>query len=262
VRPLISLREKKRCRTISSRRLFLSTVLVIIAVTTAAVALLTASVTPARRSRFGLGPLEVAALAAFGLIVWQGVATGGLDPERIEAGGDPGPVLLVLPALAFFTTGVVLLRVLPVALRLAERVARAAPFAVRLSFMSAARSPAHVAAATTFLAVALGSALFALNYRATLERQARDEARFTAGAEWRVFERSEANRPGLPQGEGAPSSGDVAPTTLTEQIPAGADGSNVTPLTRFARATTKRPRPPFASAAKSAKAHRPAKGCQ
>jgi hypothetical protein len=219
----------------------LETILVIVAVTTAALGLLVASVTPVRRSRFGLGPLEVGALAALGLIVWQGVATGGLDPDRIQAGADPGPVLLLLPALAFFTTGVLLLRVLPVFLRLAERVARAAPFAVRLGFMSAARSPAHVAAATTFLAVALGSALFALNYRETLGRQARDEAQFSAGAAWRLLERSEANRPGLPEREGVPrgvpSSGDVAPTTLAEELPAAAEGSNVTPLTRFARAT-------------------------
>ena len=219
-----------------SAALPLETVLVIVAVTTAAVGLLIASLAPARRSRFGFGALEVGALAAFGLIAWQAAATGGLDPERVSAGRDPGPVLLLLPALAFFATGVVLLRVLPLALRLAERVSRAAPFALRLGFVSAARSPAQVAAATTFLAVTLGGALFALNYRATLERQARDEAQFTAGAQWRVFERSEANRPGLPQNRRAPSSGDTAPASLTE-VAESADESNVTPLSRFAKAS-------------------------
>jgi hypothetical protein len=39
---------------------------------------------------------------------------------------------------------------------------------------------------TTFLAVALGAALFSLDYRATLDRNARDQADFAAGTAWRV----------------------------------------------------------------------------
>jgi hypothetical protein len=39
---------------------------------------------------------------------------------------------------------------------------------------------------TTFLAVSLGAALFSLDYRATLDRNARDQAEFAAGAAWRV----------------------------------------------------------------------------
>jgi hypothetical protein len=108
---------------------------------------------------------------------------------------------------------VLLLRLLPITLRASERVARHGPVGVRLAFLTAARSPAQTAAATTFLAIALGSALFSLNYRATLERQARDQASFTAGAPWRVVERGRAGE------------------------------SDVTPLTRFARLTRDRPTP-------------------
>jgi hypothetical protein len=67
-----------------------------------------------------------------------------------------------------------------------------------------------------FLAVALGAALFSLNYRATLEQSARDEARFAAGAQWRVVERSAAEDVSAP---------------------------DVTPLSRFADASRERPTP-------------------
>jgi hypothetical protein len=65
----------------------------------------------------------------------------------------------------------VLLRALPFALHAGERLSRRAPFGLRLALLGAARNPAQAAAATTFLAVALGAALFGLNYRATLDRQ-------------------------------------------------------------------------------------------
>jgi hypothetical protein len=138
-----------------------------------------------QRNRRGFGALEVAALTALGVLVWQTASSGALDPDQLVA-REASPVLVLVPALAFFTAGVVFLRVLPVALRGAERIARGAPFGARLALLSAARRPALAVAATTFLAIAVGTALFSLAYRETLVRQARDEARFTAGAPWRV----------------------------------------------------------------------------
>jgi hypothetical protein len=67
--------------------------------------------------------------------------TGALDPQRIAAGQGVGLVLLLLPALVFFATGVFVLRALPVLLRLAERAGRRAPLAVRLAFLTR-RGPA------------------------------------------------------------------------------------------------------------------------
>jgi hypothetical protein len=189
------------------------TILAIAAVTLLAAALLVVSVTPRRRARFGVGALELAAGAALGITVWQASTTGGLDPQRVATEGVD-PVLVLLPALAFFVTGVVFLRLLPLGLRLLEHLARRAPFGVRLAFLDAARHPAQAAAATTFLAVAIGGALFSLDYRATLDHHARDQATFDAGAEWRVAERS----PGHSFG----------PT-------------DVTPTTRFALVSSERP---------------------
>lgn len=217
------------------------TLVAIAGVTVAAVALLVAAAGPGRRARFGFGALEFAALAALGIVVWQTATTGALNPERIAAGERTGPLLLLVPALAFFATGVLLLRVVPLALRLGERLSRAAPFSIRLAFITAARSPAQAAAATTFLAVALGSALFGLNYRATLERQARDEARFTAGAAWRVTENAAAGTPRRID-ERAGGASDASPATGADVRPV-TGSADVTPLGRFARATAERPTP-------------------
>src|SRR5439155_18426294 len=109
-----------------------------------------------------------------------------LDPAQIAAEHRASPILLLVPALAFFASAVVLLRLLPAALRLAERAARTGSIGVRLAALGAARRPAQAAAATTFLAVALGAALFSLDYRATLDRNAHDQAEFAAGAAWRA----------------------------------------------------------------------------
>jgi hypothetical protein len=137
-----------------------------------------------RRRRAGVGALELSALVALGLIVWQMAVTGALTPDQVARNGTT-PVVLLAPALVFFAAGVLLLRFVPLALRTGERAGRRAPL-VRLAFLNAARNPTEVAAATTFLAIALGSALFSLNYRATIDRQAHDQARFQVGARWRV----------------------------------------------------------------------------
>jgi hypothetical protein len=151
--------------------------------------ILFAAVAPRPRRRFGVGALEVAALTALAVVVWQALATGGLDPNQVASGSGGLPVLLLTPALAVFAAATLFLRLLPLLFRLAERAARGAPSALRLGLLATARSPAQAAATTTFLAVALGSALFSLNYRATLDRQAKDAAAFTVGAEARAAER-------------------------------------------------------------------------
>jgi hypothetical protein len=184
----------------------LGTLLVIAGVSLVGSALLFASFAVPQRQRFGIGALELAAVTALGVVVWQAATTGALDPERV-ASSEADPLLLLAPALAFFATAVLLLRLLPFALRLGERLTRRSPFGVRLAFLSAARNPGQVAAATTFLAVALGASLFSLDYRATLDHQSRDQARFAAGAEWRAV------------------------------------GRDVTPLTRFARVTGEKTTP-------------------
>jgi FtsX-like permease family len=124
-------------------------------------------------------------VTALAIVVWESVTTGALDPNRVASSGA-APVLLLVPALAFFAVAVVLLRVVPYALRAAARATRNARPGISLAFLTAARNPAQVAAATTFLAVAVGTSLFSLDYRATLDRQAADHANFVVGAPWRT----------------------------------------------------------------------------
>ena len=178
-------RERGLSSAFVTSALPMETILVIAGVALLGSALLLVSSTEPRRGQFGLGALEFAALTALAIVAWQAATTGALDPDRVAA-SEADPVLLLVPALAFFTTGVFLLRVVPVALRAAERLTRRSAFGMRLAFLSAARNPGQVTAATTFLAVALGASLFSFDYRATLDRQSHDQARFTVGAQARA----------------------------------------------------------------------------
>jgi hypothetical protein len=117
--------------------------------------------------------------------VWQALATGGLDASQVSA-GDAAPVLLLVPVLALFAGGVLVARLLPRGFRLAERLARRRGVPTRLALLSLTRGGGVVAAATTFLALSLGGALFALDYRATLHGQLEAQAAFAAGPSWRV----------------------------------------------------------------------------
>jgi hypothetical protein len=149
--------------------------------------LLALSLEPRRSARV-VGPLELAAVAALAVLVWQMSTTGALKPEDVARSGA-APVILLAPALAFFTAAIVLLRAMPSLLRLAERAARRTPLA-RLAVVSAARDPGNSAAATTFLAIVLGSSLFSLGYLSTIDHQAHEAARFAVGARWRSLGQS------------------------------------------------------------------------
>jgi hypothetical protein len=129
--------------------------------------------------------LELAALVCLAAIAWQALATGGLDPARVSR-GDAAPVLLLVPGLALLAGGVLVARLLPYGFRLAERLVRGRSVPARLALLSLTRGGGLAAAATTFLALALGGALFALDYRATLRAQVDAQAAFAAGTSWRV----------------------------------------------------------------------------
>ena len=120
--------------------------------------------------------LDVLALAAVGAVA-IGVARGALDAGTIAAGNDV-TFLLLLPGLVGFAAAVAAARLLGPLMRAAERLTRHGPSALRLAMLALARAPARTAATASFLVVAVGLALFATAYRATLEGGARDEAAF------------------------------------------------------------------------------------
>jgi hypothetical protein len=206
----------------------LTTVVTVAGVVIVAVGLLAFTGSRQIGRRFGLGPLEAVAVGGLGLIVWQATSTKDLS-ARALAGKNHSPVLLLLPALTFFVCAVVLVRVLPLLVRLAERYSRHSRVSVRLAFLGAARQPGQVAIATTFLAIAVGTAAFALDYRATLERQASDQANFAAGALWRVVEARPHQQ--------------VVTTNARVAIQPVSSTSDVEPLTRYAAVSGEAPTP-------------------
>ncbi len=133
-------------------------------VAAAATAVLVGAVT-ARSSRTRFGLLDAAAAAAAFVVVlevWRGDGAGDLP--------------LLLPALVTFAAAVLVTRLLRPALRLVERLARKRSLGLRIASLTLARNPGYAIAATAFLVVSFGLALFAESYRSTLARGERDQA--------------------------------------------------------------------------------------
>lgn len=139
-------------------------VLLALAVAAAATGVLVGAVA-ARRSRTRFGLLDATAVAAAMLVVLE-----------VWRGDGEGDLPLLLPALVTFAAAVLVARLLRPALRLVERAARGRSLGLRIASLSLARNPGYAVAATAFLVVSFGLALFAESYRSTLARGERDQA--------------------------------------------------------------------------------------
>ncbi|MGI9185039.1 MAG: hypothetical protein ACR2GZ_08755 [Solirubrobacteraceae bacterium] len=93
-----------------------------------------------------------------------------------RAGGDGGPLPILLAPLACASAGVLVYRVAVSGLRGLERLSRDGPPILRLALIGLARAPAAPALAIAFIAVSTGLGGFALGYRATLARGQADAA--------------------------------------------------------------------------------------
>ena len=122
-------------------------------------------VVAARTSRARFGLVDAAALAAVAIVVLE-----------LARGDGEGDLVLLLPALVTFAAAVLVTRLLRPALRLLERVSRGRALGLRIASLTLARNPGYAVAATAFLVVSFGLALFAESYRATLARGERDQA--------------------------------------------------------------------------------------
>ena len=122
-------------------------------------------VVTARTSRARFGLVDAAALAAVALVVVE-----------LARGDGEGDLVLLLPALVTFAAAVLVTRLLRPALRLLERASRGRALALRIASLTLARNPGYAVAATAFLVVSFGLALFTESYRATLARGERDQA--------------------------------------------------------------------------------------
>ena len=129
--------------------------------------------------------IDLVALAALGLVWWQIRGRGGFLTQRLLGEGlEVDPSLLLGPALALLAAGLLLLRVLPLLLRLLARLAD--PFGVpwlvhALRRMGRDHSVYGPLAVLLMLATALGT--FGATFGATLTRSSADQARYAIGGE-------------------------------------------------------------------------------
>ena len=139
-----------------------------------------------------IGMVDVAAVGA-AVTIAVALSRGALNPESVASGNTV--LLLILPGLVCFVAAVVLARLLAPAMRAAERLTRDRSISFRLAVLALVRAPSRTVVSCAFVAVALGLALFASSYRATLGRGAADHAAFEVPLDFTVSEGSKLVRP-------------------------------------------------------------------
>jgi hypothetical protein len=132
--------------------------------------------------------VQLVDVAAVGAAVTVAVALsrGALDPGSVTNGNTV--LLLILPALVCFVVAVILARLLGPSMRAGERLTRRRSLSLRLGVLALARAPSRTVVSCAFIAVALGLALFAVAYRATLSQGAADQAAFQVPLDYTVSE--------------------------------------------------------------------------
>jgi hypothetical protein len=152
--------------------------------------LVLALTTFARDDETGQRRIRLADVAAAGAAatIAVGLSRGALDPGSVGSGNTV--LLLILPALVCFVVAVALARLLAPAMRATERLTRDRSVSLRLAVLALARAPSRTVVSCAFVTVALGLALFAASYRATLARGASDQAAFEVPLDFTVAEGS------------------------------------------------------------------------
>jgi hypothetical protein len=135
---------------------------------------------------FGDWSLTTADVAAIGAVAAVLLAVARGDASADAVGGGTGAFLLLLPALVVFAAAVLAARLLAPVFRALGRAR--GPLPVRLAAVSLARRGGTAIVASAFLVVSVGVALFAVSYRATLERGQRDQAAFAVPADYVLSE--------------------------------------------------------------------------
>jgi len=140
----------------------------------------------AQVASFGTLTLTTADVAAIGAVAAVLLAVARGDTNADTVGGGTGVFLLLLPALVVFAASVLVARLLAPGFRALGRAR--GPLPLRLAALSLARRGGTALVASAFLVVSIGVALFAVSYRATLERGQRDQAAFAVPADYVLSE--------------------------------------------------------------------------
>jgi hypothetical protein len=141
----------------------------------ALIAMVYAERKPAGRRISAIDAAAAAALAGMALAL----SRGATDPEALANEGGSVALVLLLPALALFVAAALFARIfVPTLTALSRPAARLSNVRLRLPLLALARNPGRAAIAASFLVVSVGGALFALTYRATLERGVSDRVHY------------------------------------------------------------------------------------
>jgi hypothetical protein len=132
---------------------------------------------------------DLALLALAGVAYWQlarGSAGGALSTDTAGTLGVD-PVLVTAPALCLLAGTLLVLRLLPLLARAAERrAARGRGLVPALAGWQLARRPRRGAAPALLLVLAVALSMFTIGQNASWHRSQRDQAAFAAGADVRV----------------------------------------------------------------------------
>lgn len=149
--------------------------------------------------------LDLAVIAIAGLTVYQ---FAGRQPDTTRS-IVADPLLVVLPALAALAVGLVILRITPLLLDGAARLASLSNSTVALiAARRAARSPGTTNIPLLLLVVTVSSAIFTASLARTLDVQLYDEEFHRLGADWVAQELNSHLRPNV---QGAPLPRNLAP---------------------------------------------------
>jgi hypothetical protein len=122
--------------------------------------------------------VDLAAAGALATLLLA-LSRGAADPRALANERGSVALVLLLPALALFVAAAVAARILaPALVALARPAARSPTLGLRLPILALARNSGRASIAVGFLVVSVGGALFALAYRATLERGVRDRVHY------------------------------------------------------------------------------------
>lgn len=110
---------------------------------------------------------------------------------RLQVGEGANPLLLASPALLLLAGALIVLRLVPLAAALGERLASRGRGATSvLAFAQIERNPGQYSRMTLLLVLAVGLGLFALTFDASLTRNVSDRVAYSVGADLRTTQTS------------------------------------------------------------------------
>lgn len=120
----------------------------------------------------------------FGLVALIG---GFNDSSQNAESLQNDPLFLILPTILFFAIGSLLLRLFPIATRIATRVISTGnSLTGLLAAWQVSRSPRHYAQISLLLALSISMGWFALSFQVTLLQNQSDQANYATGADIRL----------------------------------------------------------------------------